>query len=106
MPSKNSSGVSSKVRKPSVSLAVGTAVGAFLSFILFSFTVVGLPLLLDREIDVVTAIVTSFRAVLTSAFERMNLVSREEFEARCEELAQARAKLENLQQQLDRLRPG
>ena len=47
-----------------------------------------------------------FRAVLTSAFERMNLVSREEFEARCEELAQARAKLENLQQQLDRLRPG
>ena len=49
-----------------IMLAVGTAVGAFLSFILFSITVVGLPLLLDREIDVVTAMVTSFRAVLTS----------------------------------------
>jgi BMFP domain-containing protein YqiC len=45
-----------------------------------------------------------FRAVLTGAFERMNLVSREEFDARCEELAQARAQLESLQQQLDQLR--
>ncbi len=45
-------------------LAVGTAVGGFLSFVLFSITVVGLPLLLDREIDVVTAMVTSFQCVL------------------------------------------
>lgn len=47
-----------------IMLAVGTAVGAFLSFILFSTTVVGLPLLLDREIDVVTAMVTSVQCVL------------------------------------------
>lgn len=47
-----------------IMLAVGTAVGAFLSFVLFSITVLGLPLLLDREIDVVTAMVTSVRSVL------------------------------------------
>lgn len=47
-----------------IMLAVGTAVGAFLSFVLFSITVLGLPLLLDREIDVVTAMVTSVRCVL------------------------------------------
>jgi uncharacterized membrane protein len=45
-------------------LAVGTGVGAVLSFVLFSITVIGLPLLLDREIDVVTAMVTSVRCVL------------------------------------------
>ena len=50
-----------------IMLSVGTAVGAFLSFILFSIAVVGLPLLLDREIDVVTAMVTSFRTVLENA---------------------------------------
>lgn len=47
-----------------IMLAVGTGVGAFLSFILFSTTVLGLPLLLAREIDVVTAMVTSVRCVL------------------------------------------
>ncbi len=47
-----------------IMLAVGTGVGAVLSFILFSITVIGLPLLLDREIDVVTAMVTSVRCVL------------------------------------------
>ncbi|MEL6792409.1 MAG: DUF2189 domain-containing protein, partial [Pseudomonadota bacterium] len=35
-----------------IMLAVGTAVGAVLSFALFSISVIGLPLLLDREIDV------------------------------------------------------
>ena len=45
-------------------LAVGTAVGAFLSFVLFSISVIGLPLLLDREIDVVTAMVASVRVVV------------------------------------------
>jgi uncharacterized membrane protein len=44
-------------------LAVGTAVGAFLSFVLFCTTVVGIPLLLEREIDLITAIITSFKAV-------------------------------------------
>lgn len=44
-------------------LAVGTAVGAFLSFVLFCATVVGIPLLLERELDLITAIITSFKAV-------------------------------------------
>ena len=45
-------------------LAVGNAVGAVLSLILFSLTVVSFPLLLDREVDSVTAMVTSVRAVV------------------------------------------
>lgn len=45
-------------------LAVGTIVGAILSFILFCTTVVAIPLLLQRDIDLITAIITSFRAVL------------------------------------------
>jgi uncharacterized membrane protein len=38
-------------------------VGAFISFVLFCTTVVSIPLLLDREIDLITAIITSFKAV-------------------------------------------
>lgn len=48
-------------------LIMGTVVGGFLSFILFSITVVGIPLLVDREIDVVTAMITSFSLVLNNA---------------------------------------
>jgi uncharacterized membrane protein len=47
-------------------LALGNAVGAALSLILFSLTVVSFPLLLDREVDFVTAMVTSVRAVVAS----------------------------------------
>jgi uncharacterized membrane protein len=47
-------------------LLVGTAVGAFISFVLFCSTVVAIPLLLDRDIDLITAIITSFKAVLQS----------------------------------------
>ncbi len=47
-------------------LAVGNIVGAMLSLILFSLTVVSFPLLLDREVDFVTAMVTSVRAVVAS----------------------------------------
>lgn len=49
-----------------VFLAVGNLVGAVLSLILFSLTVVSFPLLLDREVDFVTAMVTSVRSVVTS----------------------------------------
>lgn len=45
-------------------LAIGNAVGAALSLILFSLTVVSFPLLLDREVDFVTAMVTSVRSVV------------------------------------------
>ena len=47
-------------------LAIGNAVGAALSLILFSLTVVSFPLLLERDVDFVTAMVTSVRAVAAS----------------------------------------
>jgi uncharacterized membrane protein len=47
-------------------LIIGHAVGAALSLLLFSLTVVSFPLLLDRDVDFVTAMITSVRAVTTS----------------------------------------
>ena len=47
-------------------LAVGNIDGAVLSLILFSLTVVSFPLLLERDVDFVTAMITSIRAVATS----------------------------------------
>jgi len=44
-------------------LAAGTAVGAGFALLLYMITVVSLPLLLDREVDFVTAMITSFQAV-------------------------------------------
>ncbi len=44
-------------------LGVGTIVGAVISTILFSVTVISMPLLLDEEVDFVTAMITSIRAV-------------------------------------------
>ena len=44
-------------------LAIGTCAGAFLSAVLFTVTVVAMPLLLDREVDFVTAMLTSIRVV-------------------------------------------
>lgn len=44
-------------------LTVGTCAGAFLSTVLFSVTVVSMPMLLDREVDFVTAMLTSVRVV-------------------------------------------
>jgi uncharacterized membrane protein len=49
-----------------VFLAVGNVVGAVLSLLLFSLTVVSFPLLLERDVDFVTAMITSVRAVVTS----------------------------------------
>lgn len=48
-------------------LLVGNAIGAALSLILFSLTVVSFPLLLDRDdVDFVTAMITSVRAVVAN----------------------------------------
>lgn len=47
-----------------------------------------------------------FRKVLTGAFERMNLVGREEFDARCAMLDEIQAKLQALEEQLNRLQSG
>ena len=43
------------------------------------------------------------RAVLTGAFERMNLVGREEYDAQCALLEEAREKIEALEDRLDKL---
>ncbi|GGH21481.1 membrane protein [Alsobacter metallidurans] len=47
-------------------LAIGHADGAVLSLVLFSLTVVSFPLLLDRDVDFITAMITSVRAVTRS----------------------------------------
>ena len=44
-----------------------------------------------------------FRSVLTAAFERMNLVGREEFDRQCAVLEETRLRLETLQKRLDEL---
>jgi uncharacterized membrane protein len=44
-------------------LVVGTGVGAVIAFVLFAVTAVSLPMLLEREVDFVTAMVTSWSAV-------------------------------------------
>jgi uncharacterized membrane protein len=47
-------------------LAIGHVVGAGMALVLFSLTVVSFPLLLDREVDFVTAMITSVRAVVAN----------------------------------------
>lgn len=44
-------------------IAVELGVGAVLAFLLFSLTVMSLPMVLDREVDFVTAMLTSLAAV-------------------------------------------
>ncbi|WPZ35796.1 DUF2189 domain-containing protein [Thalassobaculum sp. OXR-137] len=47
-------------------LIVGTIVGAVLSTVLYSLTVISMPLLLDKEVDFITAMITSVKTVLAS----------------------------------------
>jgi len=47
-------------------LALGTVSGAVLSTILFSITVMAMPVLLDKNVDFVTAMITSVKAVTKS----------------------------------------
>ena len=47
-------------------LIVGHVVGAVLALALFSITVVSIPMLLDRNVDFVTAMITSVKAVAAS----------------------------------------
>ncbi|WP_282119741.1 DUF2189 domain-containing protein [Ruegeria atlantica] len=44
-------------------LVIGTCVGALLSAVLFSVTVVAMPMLLDRETNFISAMITSVRVV-------------------------------------------
>ncbi|MGI9388100.1 MAG: DUF2189 domain-containing protein, partial [Methyloligellaceae bacterium] len=47
-------------------LFVGHLLGAIISMVLFTLTVVSFPLFLERDVDFVTAMITSVRAVVTS----------------------------------------
>ena len=49
-------------------IAVELGVGAVLAFLLFSLTVISLPLVLDREVDFVTAMLTSMKVVRANLF--------------------------------------
>ncbi len=44
-------------------LAVGSIVGGLFALLIYMITVIALPLLLDREVDFVTAMITSFEVV-------------------------------------------
>jgi uncharacterized membrane protein len=47
-------------------LGVGHVIGAFMALVMFSLTVVSFPLLLDREVDFVTAMITSVKSVVAN----------------------------------------
>ncbi len=47
-------------------LIIGSVVGGVIAFLLFAITAVSLPLLLEREIDFVTAMITSFNVVTSN----------------------------------------
>lgn len=47
-------------------LGVGSVVGAILSTVMFSLTVISMPLLLDKNVDFITAMITSVKTVLNS----------------------------------------
>lgn len=49
-------------------LATGSVVGAAIATILFSITVVSMPLLLEKEVDFITAMITSVKTVTQSPF--------------------------------------
>lgn len=44
-------------------LAVGSAVGAVMAFAFYAMTVISLPMLVDRKVDFLTAIITSLKVV-------------------------------------------
>ncbi|HSF93635.1 MAG TPA: DUF2189 domain-containing protein, partial [Thermohalobaculum sp.] len=47
-----------------VMILLGAIIGGGLAILLFCVSVIAMPMLLDRDVDVVTAMVTSFRSVL------------------------------------------
>ena len=49
-------------------IGVGHVVGAGFSLVLFSLTVVSIPLILDRDVDFITGMITSVKAVIKSPF--------------------------------------
>jgi uncharacterized membrane protein len=53
-------------------LIVGSLAGGIIAFLLFALTVVSLPMLLDRDIDYVTAMVTSYQAVTSNLYPMLH----------------------------------
>jgi len=51
-----------------IMLLVGTAIGGVMASMFYALTVVSLPLILDREVDFITAMITSFSCVTTNPF--------------------------------------
>ncbi|NNE21211.1 MAG: DUF2189 domain-containing protein [Rhizobiales bacterium] len=49
-------------------LAVGSLLGAILAFVLFASTVITMPMLVERDVDIISAIITSFNTVYASPF--------------------------------------
>jgi len=47
-------------------LVIGNGVGAVLALAVFSFSVISFPMLFDRDVDFVTAMITSVKVVLTN----------------------------------------
>lgn len=47
-------------------LAIGHVIGAVLALVLFSVTVISIPMLLERNVDFVTAMITSIKTVVAS----------------------------------------
>lgn len=47
-------------------LAFGSAVGAGFALLIYNITVIALPMLLDREVDFVSAMIASFQAVMVA----------------------------------------
>jgi uncharacterized membrane protein len=45
-------------------LVVGSAVGAVIAFVIFAISAVSIPMLLERDVDFVTAMVTSWNSVM------------------------------------------
>lgn len=49
-------------------LVIGTSIGAGLAFMLFTLTVFSIPMLLDREMDFITAMINSVQLVIANFF--------------------------------------
>jgi len=52
-------------------LSIGTIVGAFFAIVTFSVSAFSLPMIMHRDVDSITAIVTSINAVLRNKFAMM-----------------------------------
>lgn len=60
-----------ELRDLAVFLGIGSAVGSIFAFITFSASAFSLPMIADRKVDAVTAVVTSVNAVLRNKFAMM-----------------------------------